>query len=205
MNSTKVFGQYVIAFDGIGKFTREWEWYENCLKKHKHGQPEGVNQYYAYALESSIVLANGLTIPLMTEFLDRSEYDIDDNTTDEKRKQDSELKAFKRLAKGLKEAFPRLKIAVTLDGLYANGPLMEICKDYEWDFMIILKDGSLKSVWENIEGIKRKNAEEIYEDKVINRKQQNFWWINGIEYTYGNNNNKSIKINVVICEETWQR
>ena len=66
--------RYVIAIDGVHKFTREWEWCENSLKKHKKGQPEGVNQYYANALEASLVLPEGLTIPFMTEFMDRKEY-----------------------------------------------------------------------------------------------------------------------------------
>lgn len=31
--------RYLIAVDGVHKFTREWEWCENSLKKHKKGQP----------------------------------------------------------------------------------------------------------------------------------------------------------------------
>ena len=30
-------GKYIIAFDGTGKFTREWEWSESCLKRHVKG------------------------------------------------------------------------------------------------------------------------------------------------------------------------
>jgi hypothetical protein len=154
----KIFNRYVIVFDGTGKFSRDWEWCENCLERHKKGQPEGVNKYYAYALEASIVLNNGLTIPLMTEFLERDDYSTySDN--DEKRKQDNEIKAFKKLATRLKKAFPNLKITVTLDGIFANGPIMEMCKKFRW--------------------------------------------VNDIDYYYGDNSSKSIKLNVVTCEETW--
>lgn len=198
----KVGNRYIIVIDGTQKFSREWEWCENCLKRHVKGKPEGVNQYYAYALEASIVLPSGLTIPFMTEFLDRYEHK-DEGHDNEKQKQDCELKAFIRLAERLKKNFPQLGIAVTLDGLYAKGPVMEICKACGWDFMIVLKDGSLKTVWENIEGIKKKGQVDTHETPVVNGLKQKFWWVNGIDYTYGENSSKSIKINVVVCEETW--
>ena len=193
--------RYLIAVDGVHKFTREWEWCENSLKKHKKGQPEGINQYYANALEASLILPEGLTIPFMTEFMDRKEYQ-DEGTDTEKRKQDSELKAFKRLAFRLKKHFPRLNIAVTLDGLYANGPLMELCQSYGWDYMIVLKDGSLKTVWEDIESLKEKGQVEKFSGAEINDVKQDFWWVNCIDYRYGDNSCKAVKVNVVVCMET---
>ncbi len=69
-------------------------------------------QYYVYVLEASLAFAGGLTIPLMSEFASYTEGD-----TDSKR-QDCEQKAFKRLAKRLKDVFSRLPIMVLLDGLY---------------------------------------------------------------------------------------
>ncbi|MBK7235719.1 MAG: hypothetical protein IPI02_08895 [Sterolibacteriaceae bacterium] len=38
-----------------------------------------------------------------------------------------------------------------LDGLYPNGPVLERCRDYHWQFMIVLKDDSLPTV----DGIRR--------------------------------------------------
>lgn len=196
-----VSNRYLVAVDGVHKFTREWEWCENSLKKHKKGQPEGVYQYYANALEASLVLPGGLTIPFMTEFMDRKEHK-DEGTDTDKKKQDSELKAFRRLAERLKKKFPKLNIAVTLDGLYANGPLMELCQDYEWDYMIVLKDGSLKTVWEDIDSLKEKGKVNKYQRAEINGVKQEFWWVNGIDYRYGDNSTKAVKVNVVVCMET---
>lgn len=196
--------KYLIAIDGVHKFTREWEWCENSLKKHKTGQPEGVNQYYANALEASLILPEGLTIPFMTEFMDRKEYQ-DEGTDTEKRKQDSELKAFKRLAFRVKQYFPRLNIAVTLDGLYANGPLMEQCQGYGWDYMIVLKDRSLKTVWQDIEKLKDRGMVEEYTGAEVNNVKQKFWWVNNIDYRYGDNGCKAINVNVVICMETTKK
>jgi len=197
----KVFNRYIIAIDGTGKFSRDWEWCKNCLKKHAKGKPEGVNKYYVYTLEASIVLPNGLTIPLMTEFLDRAEYSVGENESEIK--QDCERKSFKRLAKRLKKAFPRLNIAVTLDGLFANGPIIEMCKDFEWDYMITLKDKSLKTVWEDINGLNKRDRVQRHGSKAVDDVQQKFWWVNGIEYRYGNNGCNSTKLNVVVCEESY--
>ncbi len=193
--------RYLIAIDGVHKFTREREWCENSLRKHKKGEPEGIYQYYASALEASLVLPEGLTIPFMTEFMDRSEYG-DEGTDTEKKKQDCELKAFKRLAWRLKEHFPRLNIAVTLDGLYANGPLIELCQSYGWDYMIVLKDGSLKTVWEDIKGIDEIGNVEEYSGTEINGVRQKFRWVNDIDYRYGENGTKNVKMNVAMCIET---
>ena len=69
-------GKYIIAFDGTGKFTREWEWSERSLKKHVKGMSDDMYKYYAYVLEASIVLPNGVAIPFMSEFLDRDEFSV---------------------------------------------------------------------------------------------------------------------------------
>jgi hypothetical protein len=44
------------------------------------------------------------------------------------------------------EGFPALRIMVILDGLFANGPVMELCRKYKWQFMIVLQDKSLPTV-----------------------------------------------------------
>ena len=62
-------------------------------------------------------------------------------------------KSFRRLAQRMKEYFPRLPILVLLDGLYANGPVVELCRLYHWEFMIVLQDNSLPSVWEEVRGL----------------------------------------------------
>ena len=142
-----------------------------------------------------------ILIPLITEFLDRDEFsEVTDDS--EKRKQDCEFTAFKRLAARLKNYFPRLNIAVTLVGLYTKGPIFEQCQNYGWDYMIVLKDGSLKTVWQDIEKLKQKDKVDKYSTSLINGVRQDFWWVNGIDYHYGDNGCKSIKVNVVRQHET---
>jgi hypothetical protein len=86
-------------------------------------------------------------LPLLTEFLNFAEGDTESD------KQDCELKAFHRLTSRLKVAFPRLPIMLLLDGLYPNGPVLRACRQSHWQFMIVLKDESLPSVWEEYHGL----------------------------------------------------
>ncbi|MCP3943251.1 MAG: transposase, partial [Desulfobacteraceae bacterium] len=118
-------------------------------------------------------------------------------------KQDCETRAFHRLAERLKKEFPRLPIIVLLDGLYANGPIMEHCFKNKWKFMIVLKDKSLPSVWEEYEVINELETKNKMKITWGNRKQ-NFQWVNEIEYCYGANSKNNIIIHIVVCNEKWK-
>jgi len=194
--------RYPIAVDGTQKFTRDHLWDEQCLErkvrsKEKEEDGSDPRQYYVYVLEANLALANGMTIPLMSEFLSYTEGDQLNN------KQDCELRAFHRLAKRLKDYFPRLPILVLLDGLYANGPVIELCRRYHWDFMIVLQDDSLSSVWEEVHGLIKILPRQHRQQNWGNRRQH-FWWVNDIEYRYGNNGRKKQILHVVVCEESWE-
>ena len=107
------------------------------------------------------------------------------------------------MAKRLKAEFGHLAIMVLLDGLYPNGPIMELCRKNKWDFMMVLQDKSLKSVWEEYEGLKK-----LETDNQFNRtgaiESRQFEWVNDIEYYYGPNERKKQIVHVVVCEENWE-
>ena len=118
-------------------------------------------------------------------------------------KQDCERKAFYRLAKRLKAYFPNLSITVLLDGLYPNGPVIATCRDNNWGFMIVLQDKSLKTVWEEADALHKINDNKTFGNTWGDRRQS-FWWVNGIEYYYGDNGRSKHILNLVVCEETWK-
>jgi DDE_Tnp_1-associated len=57
-----------IAIDGTQKLYRDGELHDLHWLSRKVGD-EGSNQQYVYVLEANIVFKNGLTIPLLTEYL----------------------------------------------------------------------------------------------------------------------------------------
>ena len=191
-------GRYPIAIDGTQKFTRNYLWSVECLERKIKGKKdeEPKTQYYVYVLEASLAFKNGMTIPLMSEILNYAEGDI------ATKKQDCELKAFKRLAERLKSKFKNLRLMLLLDGLYPNGPTMRICRDNNWDFMMVLQDKSLSTVWEEYNGLLTLLPENSFK-MIWGIKAQHFQWVNDIEYYY--DKDKKEIIHVVVCEEEWQK
>jgi hypothetical protein len=201
-------GCYPIAIDGTQKFKRSYLWDEECLERklrskkdeEKAEEQEEKKQYSVYVLEANLAFENGMVIPLLSEVLSYTQGD------DKNHKQDCEQRAFQRLAKRLKECFARLPIMVLLDGLYPNGPVMELCRKNNWDFMIVLQDDSLPSVWEEIEDLKKLQRENRLRRTWGDRKQW-FSWVSDIDYRYICPRTKQEKqqlVHAVICEESWE-
>jgi hypothetical protein len=188
--------RYVIAIDGTQKFMRTEKWSQECLERHVGKEKQ--EQYYVYVLESVVIFDNGITLPLMSEFLNNEEYN--DVSAD---KQDCERKAFYRFSKKVKNRFPKLKIAVTMDGLYACGPVIKICRDYGWDFMLVFKEGSMRNTWKETMGLIRLTPENTIKYNYESRNQV-YRWINDVEYTYGGNGRSKTMLHAVTCEETWE-
>lgn len=189
--------RYVIAIDGTQKFMRTEQWDEKCLERHVGKDKE--EQYYVYVLEAVVILENGMTLPLMSEFLSNEEYK--DVISD---KQDSERKAFYRFAERIKKRFPKLKITLTMDGLFACGPVIKTCRDYGWDFMIVFKEGCMPAAFADAMGLIRITPENEIK-RILGDRAQVYRWVNDIEYTYvWNGRNKEELLHVVTCEETWE-
>ena len=187
---------WVVAVDGTQKFARHQPWDPRALRQeHSNGN----TLYRVYILEAVLVSANGLTLPLMSKFCE--------NPADasEQTKQDCELKAFRRLAQQLKEWFPKRRLLLVMDGLYPSGPVFQLCQAYGWDYMIILKDDSLKTVWADAEGLRR--LDKIGEFRKQYRwgdRDQAFWWVNDIEYEFEAGGKRyRLPVHLVVCDETW--
>jgi len=185
---------YLIAIDGTQKFCREIPWAPETLKRHlRVGEGDQTKtEYYVYVLEASLVFPNGIAIPLHTEFL---------RYTDGDNKQDCELKAFRRMAAWLARRFRRLPLMLLLDGLYPNGPVMSLCRRNKWQFMIVLKDDVLPSVWEEAKSLRKLEPEQRLE-QIWGDRKQHFWWANHIEYE--DDRRQKVMLHVVVCEETWE-
>jgi hypothetical protein len=188
---------YPMAIDGSQKFAGDTLWAEQLLQRTVGKEDTRHTQYFVYVLEASLAFHNGLVIPLLSEFLEHAP----GNT--EAQKQDCELHAFVRLSDRLKTFFPRLPILLLLDGLYANGPVMQRCHANHWQFMIVLKDKDLTSVWQEFNALQALKPQT--HQQSWGKRRQCFSWVNHIDYAFGPNGRWHLKLNVVVCEESWER
>ena len=173
-------------------------WDVNPLQRTRGQAEQQHTQYFVYVLEANLSFQNGLVIPLLSEFLEYAKGDTDAN------KQDCEQRAFLRLSERIKALFPRLPILLLLDGLYANGPVMQRCRQYHWQFMIVLKDQDLSTVWEEFHALHALQPNRF--QRNWGPRRQRFSWVNAIDYAFDQRGRgrRHLSLHVVVCEETWE-
>ena len=111
-----------------------------------------------------------------SEFVENESENVD--------KQDCETKAFKRLAGKIKGEFPRLRIILSGDALYASKPVMDICKEHGWKYIIIFKEGSIPTLYKEFETIVKTDNESKLEDyKCVTKLDYQEHKTNIIKYT----------------------
>jgi hypothetical protein len=186
-------GPLLVAVDGSQSFTRDYRWDEHALCRHVGEQKE--EQFYTSYLEAVLVLKNGAVLPVYTEVIEN------DGEVDGDKKQDCETQAFHRMAEKLHSIFGRGGLTLVADGLYASGPIVSICNEYHWGYMLSLKDGDMSSVWEDAEGLIKAEPSNLLEVQWGERVQS-IRWANGVEYTYGKNHTR-LRLNLVVCHEMW--
>jgi hypothetical protein len=165
---------HLVAVDATGTATFEHKHCDHCLTK---TSKTGVVTYFHYVLEAKLVTTTGLSLSLASEFIENApgrDYE----------KQDCEQKAFKRLAVKIKKYFPRLPICMLADGLYPNNTVFDICAKNNWQFIITLKDGNLKSFQTEV-GLLRATSKKC----IVCRADKNtrttleYAFLNDIEYS----------------------
>jgi hypothetical protein len=181
-----------ISIDGTQKLYRDGVLHDERWLERKRSDGKGWKmQQYVYVVEANITLANGLTLPLLTEYLFLNEEQIDT----EEMAQDHELAGAKRLMEKLKKYFPRLKMILFLDHLFANQTILQFLNENKFQYMIKLPE-KLKSV-KAILNEQRSKRRNIPKQKYYRARQQEFYWANDIDY-------HGVIIHAVSCLEHWQ-
>ena len=156
---------YHIVVDGTGLATSRKKYNENCLVKNKTNKKgEEYQEYSTYVLEAKLVVGE-MVFSIGSEFVENEREDVN--------KQDCEINAFKRLAEKIKKEYPRLKIIISGDALYANKPVMDICKEKGWKYIIRFKEGAIPSLYKEYETVV----------KIANEsKIKNYEYVTKLEY-----------------------
>ncbi len=180
---------------------------ENYLSRcYNRGEKTEFTKYHRSVLEAKIYFENNLVCSIASETIENSDEYV--NKSDEEVKQDCESKAFVRLAEKIKKKFPRLPIVITADGLYVTQRVLQICKEYHWDYIIRYKEGRASSIAEEYRSLPEKETvgtdieyqnQILFQDFDVNLiyykekrivkgrgKETEFAWVTNIEITKNN-------------------
>ena len=156
---------YHIVFDGTGLATSRKKYNKNCLVKNKTDKNGNEYQEYStYVLEAKLVVGE-MVFSIGSEFVENE----DENVS----KQDCEINAFKRLAKKIKKEYPRLKIIIGADALYASKAVMDICKENGWKYIIRFKEGKIPTLYNEFKTVVEKENES---------KKENYEYVTKLDY-----------------------
>ena len=200
---------YHVIVDGTGLATSRKKYNENCLVKNKTDKSgKEYQEYITYVLEAKIVVGE-MVFSIGSEFVE--------NVNEEETKQDCETKAFKRLAEKIKKEYPKLKIIISGDALYANKPVLDICKENGWKYIIRFKEGAIPSLYNEFETVVTKANESTikdyeyetglnYQEEKVNiikytdkKKGTEFVYITDLPIT-----NKNIKATINVGRRRWK-
>lgn len=118
-----------------------------CLPRTRNKGKENEVTYWVHGFVNvAIVFPGGLQLPLHVYPLKASQIQLESNASDDELKQECELQAAKMILPILKEKLGRLPVALLTDSLYANEPIIKLCEDLGWDYLIVRQEGALKTV-----------------------------------------------------------
>jgi len=188
-------GYLPITVDGTQKMYRDGALQDpRWCERHVGRTDDQKKQQYVYVLEANISLRNGLSIPLVTEYLHRNNNQLQQDHG----KQDNETTAFERLANTLKRYFPRLKMIFFLDAMFATQGTMGALHKQGWHYVINLPKKKLTDFAKRLNK-KRKSAQSIPNQAAYRKRWQQFYWDNNLVYGY----DWALDVSLVGCDEQY--
>jgi hypothetical protein len=168
-DNARLFGRwYRIVLDGSVK--------EKCRAGFEEGGKSATNgARYRYVLQASVMGPEGTLFPLMHEAMD-----VHDPVAD---KEDCELKSFARLSVRLKEEFPKLPLCLVADSLYGCQTVVATCKQFDWMYVLTLKEGRQPTTWEetiHLLPLHRTNRLRCWLGQGGKEGQQDFRWVENV-------------------------
>jgi hypothetical protein len=197
LEAARLHGRYVVLIDGSGYLSFRHRHCEHCLTQ-RHGEQ---TLYLHQVLEAKLLGPDGMVLSIATEFIDNRDAAATPATAgEEKRKQDCELKALRRLVKRLRQEFPQLPICVCGDGLHACGESFQIAKDYNLSFIHVFKPGRLPALWQDFQALLEMCPENTLEVQTPAGVRQVYRWVNELDYQ--DSDGRRWRLNAVVCQET---
>jgi hypothetical protein len=189
LDSARVQGCLVVVFDGTGYLTFRQRHCEHCLTK----QCGDHTLYYHQVLEAKILGPAETVLSIGSEFIDNRELaDLPADASEQKRKQDCELKAADRLLASIREEFPQLRLCLSGDALYACGRSFANAKEHHTSFVYVFKEGSLPALWREFQTLLTLCPQNRLE-RTEEGWQHTYRWVDELPYTDSDNREWKLK------------
>ncbi len=174
-------GDYLVAVDATWLRTYKHRHCEHCLSQ---THSDGTQSFHHAVVEAKLILAPGIDISMGSVSIENPGQDFD--------KQDCELKAFTRLAAQLKRLYPRLPICLLMDSLYGVEPVIKLCEENRWSYVIVLKEGRTPALYQRaLEKARRSDGCTV---TLADGTQQHFTWATNLQHN-------QCRLHAVFCTE----
>jgi hypothetical protein len=181
-------GHLMVAVDGVCVFSSHDYHCEQCVViTHQ----DGSMSYLHSMLEAKVVCRDGVTLSVMTEPITNAKTTTYD-------KQDCELNAFTRLAPRLKAAFPRTKLVLLVDSLYACAALFDICREHRWEFIVTFKRGSIPTLFDEAMTLLSLEPDHV-KTRTTHGVSRRWRWLDNLEYL---SRGRQFTLGFIDCRET---
>lgn len=181
-----------------------------CLERiYNKGTPQIKTKWMHITLVYTFVFLNHLKIPLYTYPIHAKQVKKFKTASDADHKQECELVALKVTLPIIRQFFPRMKIRLLLDGLYANRPAIQLAEQYGCKYAIVRKEASLSSLAKDCDGLaKLSNHQKDCTKKTVHKEDgwiitRIYEWFNNMDLS--SDKDKSILTNVLRFSESRQK
>jgi hypothetical protein len=159
-----------------------------CLPRiHNKGKPEEKTYWLHNCVNIALIFPSGLQLPIYVYPLKSEQMSLKPTESEEKLKQECELLAAYAIFPKLKQKLGKLPITVLTDSLYANEPIIQLCEELRWGYLIVRQEGSLKTVCKKCNELEKSDlyqksyqAAQIIKMKNGGCKEQRVKWFNRV-------------------------
>ncbi len=196
LDAARLLGRPVLLIDATGLICFHQRHCEHCLVQ-RHGKQ---TLYLHHVLEAKLLGPEGVVVSLDSEFIENLDVGDAKGRNAEEVKQDCELKALARLLPRIKKTYPQLPFVLSLDALYACGPVFALAKELNWSYVVTFKEGRTPALWREFRALLPQCPENTLTRTWGDGRVQTFRWVP--QLAYEDSEGRSWKLNAIECTET---
>ena len=159
-----------------------------CLPRTHNKGKENEKTYWIHAFVNfALIFPGGLQLPIYVHALKAVQMQLAPSASAEKLKQECELQAAHEIFPKIKEKLGNLPVTLLTDSLYANEPVIQLCEQLRWEYLIVRQEGSLKTLCRTCDGLaatalyqKSYRAQRLIKLKNGGTIEQSVQWFNRV-------------------------